>query len=199
MNFLYTVIASPSDKQTAITFGTGAPAAVFVNGSEVARFPQADVNLHRVPVALRGGMNNILVKFFAAGSKRLFFQLGDEEDLTSDEFNNNLWELVDGYQELHDRGISGDSKAPRVVTLTYKSPGANSVAVIGSFNGWSPVNSAMRRNGNGKWEISLHLAPGRYAYRFLVNNNQQVLDPNSAHDEPDGYGGKNSVLLVHKP
>ncbi|MFQ5512226.1 MAG: isoamylase early set domain-containing protein [Candidatus Krumholzibacteriia bacterium] len=199
MNFLYTVIAAAAAKRTVIAFQTGAPAALFVNGAEVAAFPEPDVNVQRVSIDLREGMNNILVKFHATGSNKLFFQLGEEEDLTSDEFSNNLWELVDGYQELHDRGTANTTESQQVVTLTYRDLGANSVAVIGSFNGWSPVNSGMRRAGNGNWEISLHLSPGRYSYRFLVNNDEQVLDPHSAYDEPDGYGGKNSVLVVRKP
>ncbi|MEE9271644.1 MAG: isoamylase early set domain-containing protein, partial [Candidatus Krumholzibacteria bacterium] len=199
MNFLYTVVASPTSKQTVITFAADDPAAIFVNGNELARFPEPESDLRRIPIDLRQGMNNILIKFLASnGSKRLFFQLGEEEDLTSDEFNNNLWELVDGYQEFHDRARTSDGESQEIVTLTYTDASANSVAVIGSFNGWSPVNSTMRRNGGGSWEISLHLTPGRYTYLFLVNNEQQVLDPDSAYDEPDGYGGKNSVLFVRK-
>jgi hypothetical protein len=54
----------------------------------------------------------------------------------------------------------------------------------------------MRRAPGGTWEITLSLRPGKYAYRFLVNNRRQVLDPNCPIEEPDGYGGKNSVIYV---
>jgi len=119
--------------------------------------------------------------------------------MTSDEFNNNLWELVDGYDELRSRRAeSADDKGEtqRRITLTYHDPNANSVAVVGNFNGWSPANSGLHKNKYGDWEINLYLSPGRYAYRFLINNSDEVLDPNSTVQEPDGYGSRNSVLFV---
>jgi 1,4-alpha-glucan branching enzyme len=85
-----------------------------------------------------------------------------------------------------------------VLTLRYTDPNANSVSVIGTFNGWTPENATMRRTGKGSWEITLSLLPGKYAYRFLVNNRKQILDPSCPYEEPDGYGGKNSVIYVMK-
>jgi hypothetical protein len=200
VGYLYTVIKTAGEKKTAVVFASRSPAVLFINGDEVLRVTQEETGVkHRVVVGLKHGMNNILIKLLSSVDKIVFFELGDEDDLTSDEFNNNLWELVDGYQDFYAASLSqheDTSVTPRVVTLTYHGADANSVAVIGSFNGWSPVSSNLRRGKNGGWEISLHLTPGRYAYRFLVNNNHQVLDPKCDTEEPDGYGGKNSVLFV---
>lgn len=199
VGYLHTVIKTASEKRTAVSFASMSPAVIIVNGDEVLRIDGSAVgSWQRVPVTLVEGMNNILIKVVAGESKVLFFQLGDDDDLTSDEFSNNLWELVDGFEEFHQRSQDqlASGTVQRVVTLTYKNMQANSVAVIGSFNGWSPVNSSMRKAKRGQWEISLHLTPGRYAYRFLVNNSEQVLDPKSEQREPDGYGGMNSVLFV---
>jgi len=71
------------------------------------------------------------------------------------------------------------------------------VAVVGSFNGWSPAENPMTKKGD-VWELTLSLLPGKYSYRFLVDQKKQVLDPSSKSTEPDGYGGKNSVLVVNK-
>ena len=152
----------------------------------------------RASVVLQQGVNNVLIKVAARDSKNIFFQLGGPDDLAADEFNNDLWELVDGYAEFiaRSRNEFDPTATSRLVTLSYTSAAANSVAVIGSFNGWSPVDTSMRRSQNGQWEISLHLPPGRYAYRFLINNDEQVLDPLCSIKEPDGYGGMNSVLFV---
>jgi 1,4-alpha-glucan branching enzyme len=68
--------------------------------------------------------------------------------------------------------------------------------VIGTFNGWSPDQSPMRRLESGVWEIVLSLPPGKHSYRFLVNNRVQVVDPMSRTLEPDGFGGENSILFV---
>jgi hypothetical protein len=199
VGYLHTVIETPVEKPTTVWLSSGLPAVVFINGREVIRNETPNPGAPKRAVAtLSRGMNNILIKLADGASQKLFFQLGDEDDLTSDEFNNNLWELVDGFAEFYERSQDqyGDTETPRIITLTYRDTAANSVSVIGSFNGWSPANATMRQSKPGQWEISLHLPPGRYAYRFLVNNNTQVIDPLASLKEPDGYGGLNSVLYV---
>jgi hypothetical protein len=203
VGFLYTVIHSELDRAVTVILGSYVPAALYLNGDEILRTRGAqngtEPSNQRASVLLNEGMNNILIKILSHGTPTLFFQLGEEQDMTSDEFNNNLWELVDGYEELVRRGNdpSGSSEeTQRRVTLTYDNPNANSVAVVGSFNGWSSANSIMRQNKYGEWEINLYLAPGRYAYRFLVDNSEEILDPKSPERESDGYGSQNSVLRV---
>ncbi|UCG51146.1 MAG: hypothetical protein JSW58_13240 [Candidatus Latescibacterota bacterium] len=199
VGFLYTVVKASATRATTLLFRSDTPAILYVNGDEVVRVRDASSYTERVEVLLHEGMNSVLVKTLSHGAPSLFFQLGEKEDLTSDEFNNNLWELVDGYEMFHKRGTESTGQPreiQRPVTLTYNDPDANSVAVIGNFNGWSAANSNLRKNEFGEWEISLILKPGRYVYRFLVNNRSEVLDPSSPQQEPDGYGGWNSVLFV---
>jgi hypothetical protein len=145
-------------------------------------------------------MNNFLIKVVGNRSTRVFFKLGDDENLASDEFNNNLWELVGNFGEFQERTRrieAGETEEfQKLVTLRFSDKSAHSVSVIGSFNGWSPEHSRMHRIPGGPWEITLSLRPGKYAYRFLVNNRKQVLDPRCPIEEPDGYGGKNSVIYV---
>jgi hypothetical protein len=50
--------------------------------------------------------------------------------------------------------------------------------------------------GDGVWSIIKSLAPGRYAYKFVVDRNSWVKDPNALETIDDGYGGDNSVLIV---
>jgi hypothetical protein len=198
VGFLYTVVETAAPRASTAVFESSCPAVLYVNGEPVARTAGGQTR-QRVAVALKGGMNNVLVKAHATAEPSVFFQLGDEEDLMADEFNNNLWELVDGYQELVTRGrdrAREDEKIQRRVTLTFRDPSASSVAVVGSFNGWSPANASLRKNKYGEWEIGLFLAPGRYTYRFVVNDSVELVDPASPYTEPDGYGGQNSVLYV---
>jgi hypothetical protein len=199
VGYLHTVIETSIEKQTTVWLSSGMPAIVFINGREVIRNDRPSLGAPQRAVAkLNRGMNNILIKLADGDAQRLFFQLGDADDLTSDEFNNNLWDLVDGFAEFYEKSQDqyGDTGTSRIVTFTYRDGNANSVSVIGSFNGWSPANATMRQGKPGQWEISLHLPPGRYAYRFLINNNTQIVDPVASLKEPDGYGGQNSVLYV---
>jgi 1,4-alpha-glucan branching enzyme len=85
-----------------------------------------------------------------------------------------------------------------LVTFTYEDPAANAISVVGSFNGWSPETHRLQKTAEGRWELTLSLAPGRYSYRFLIDQKRQVLDPSTAMTEPDGYGGKNSVVVVKR-
>lgn len=199
VNYLYTVIKTEWETSTTISFASATPATLFLNGAETMRILESETGMmKRLDVKLQRGLNNFLLKVVSGDSETIFFQVGNPDDHAADAFNNNLWELVDGYHEFREREttLSTAVEAQKIVTLTFSDPEANTVAVIGTFNGWSPVSSSMRRNAQGRWEISLHLSPGRYAYRFIVNNSQHVVDPTNGLQEPDGYGGINSVLFV---
>jgi hypothetical protein len=202
VGYIYTVIESSQEKPSCPVFlASDAPAALFLNGE---RIMDVKPGPNRIPerrnVKVTRGMNNFLIKIVGNRSTRVFFELGDDEHLASDEFNNNLWELVGNFSEFEERTRrieAGETEeVQKLVTLRFSDPEAHSVSVIGSFNGWSPEQSRMRRAPGGTWEITLSLRPGKYAYRFLVNNRRQILDPNCPIEEPDGYGGKNSVLYV---
>jgi hypothetical protein len=202
VGYMYTVIESSIEKgQCPVYLASNSPAALFLNGERVLDYrPSPDRVPARAEIRILRGMNNFLVKVVGDRSTRVFFKLGDDDNLASDEFNNNLWELVGNYGEFQERSrrmeVGESEDVQKLVTLRYTDTNAHSVSVIGSFNGWSPEHSRMRRIPDGSWEITLSLRPGKYAYRFLVNNRQQVLDPGCPIEEPDGYGGKNSVIYV---
>jgi hypothetical protein len=202
VGYLYTVIESSIEKpQCPVYLASDAPAALFLNDERILDVkPGPDRVPTQTNVKIRRGMNNFLIKVVGNRSTRVFFKLGDDENLASDEFNNNLWELVGNFGEFQERTRrieAGETEEfQKLVTLRFSDKSAHSVSVIGSFNGWSPEHSRMHRIPGGPWEITLSLRPGKYAYRFLVNNRKQVLAPRCPIEEPDGYGGKNSVIYV---
>ena len=82
------------------------------------------------------------------------------------------------------------------VTFTVEAPGAASVYLAGEMNGWNPSAQRMTDDdGDGVFEVTLDLDPGRYAYKFVVDGNWKE-DPNAAEFVDDGFGGKNSVIEV---
>jgi hypothetical protein len=200
VGYIYTVIKSARDIRCPVTLSGTAPARLFINGEMVleANSPSPHASPQKIAF-LKEGLNNILIKVAGNENAKIYLNLGDDESLTSDEFNNNLWELVDGFKNFYERRIQQfevASTTQKIATLRYFSHDAHSVSVIGSFNGWTPDNSSLREVSDGVWEISLHLPPGKYAYRFVVNNGRQVLDPHCPVQEADGYGGHNSVLYI---
>ena len=88
----------------------------------------------------------------------------------------------------------------RVVSTTKKSvkfsldaPTGLNVAVSGSFNSWVP--QAMTKGPDGLWAITLHLVPGAYLYRFLVDAEWQD-DPSNLRKTVDLMHGFCSVCEV---
>ena len=77
-------------------------------------------------------------------------------------------------------------------------PTATRVCVAGSFNGWQPSATPMRRFGfgTGRWTVDLPLKPGRYEYRLVVDGNWTD-DPLGQTFVPNPFGTRNCVLLVN--
>ncbi len=83
------------------------------------------------------------------------------------------------------------------VHFVYYDPRAERVSVIGEFNAWHPDATPMDTVAPGMWHATIPLPPpGRYGYKFLVDNERWLDDPENSEKEADGYGGFNAVLVV---
>jgi chromosome partitioning protein len=89
-------------------------------------------------------------------------------------------------------GVRQFGEAIKFVTLY---PRAKSVQIAGDFNGWQPKKTALNQLQDGKWELALALAPGKYRYRMVVDGQWQQ-DPYNEHSELNPFGEYNSVLEV---
>lgn len=93
-----------------------------------------------------------------------------------------------------DRGVP-EGLAP--VKFVLAAPGAREVAVIGSFNGWNAAGWTMSRDAvSGVWTLTTALPPGSHEYVFLIDGSTTVTDSAAALSADDGFGSRNSVLLV---
>lgn len=82
------------------------------------------------------------------------------------------------------------------IEFVLQMPQATSAAVAGSFNGWDPKRTPLRKEAKGGWKATLWLPPGRYEYRFVVDGNQWLSDPAAKESVPNQFGSTNSVLHV---
>ncbi len=73
---------------------------------------------------------------------------------------------------------------------------ANSVNVAGEFNAWSTSADALTKQADGTWSLEKKLAAGRYMYKFVVNGSDWKQDTDAPDAADDGFGGKNSVMVV---
>jgi len=84
-----------------------------------------------------------------------------------------------------------------VVQFIVMAPRANAVSLVGDFNGWNAAATPMRPTTRaGVWSVTLPLAEGRHLYAYIVNGSQWLADPGAPIASDDGFGHKNSVILV---
>jgi hypothetical protein len=84
---------------------------------------------------------------------------------------------------------------PRKVRFEMDVPKARSVSVVGTFNNWTPGATRLVFIGGRKWIRELNLAPGRYEYRFVVDD-KWMDPPNAKAYVPNPGGGRNAVVEV---
>ena len=105
-------------------------------------------------------------------------------------------------------GTLGDSVASvasairdtlRIVQFMLTAPAASRVAIAGDFNGWDTRGTPLvRDSGNGRWAVTLALAPGRHRYAYVVDDTQWVRDPAGTPAEPNELTPPRSVVIVNR-
>jgi hypothetical protein len=107
---------------------------------------------------------------------------------------------VKTFTDTPDTGFYGSGTAEsgaETITFVLEFPSAQKVAVIGSFNQWSPEGFQMRRDApQAPWQLTLRLPRGQYTYAFLIDDRELVPDPRSLWHQADGFGNLNSTLIV---
>jgi len=105
-------------------------------------------------------------------------------------------------RSLGSPSIDGDT-----VTFRVKVPSARTVQLAGDWprNNWARgdaeegevlVGLMEKSSDKDVWELAVHLGPGRYRYRFLINETEWFLDPENPRVVDDGRGGKANLLIV---
>jgi hypothetical protein len=83
-----------------------------------------------------------------------------------------------------------------VVRFVLDAPDAQSVALVGDFNGWSRTATPLAvADAPGRWTIELTLPSGRHEYAFVVDGEQWVADPGAAAMR-DEFGHESSIVRV---
>ncbi len=84
----------------------------------------------------------------------------------------------------------------RVRDFAFQASAARQVYLVGDFNNWRlDESSKLWDQGKGAWQKRLHLEPGRYRYKFVVDG-KWVADPSNNLAEPNPFGGIDSVIEI---
>jgi len=81
------------------------------------------------------------------------------------------------------------------INFTFYDENADSVCLLGDFNGWNGKKHARRRDNQNIWRISLLLLPGTYGYRFKVDERWEN-DPQNDNVSINCFGTKNNMLHI---
>lgn len=89
-----------------------------------------------------------------------------------------------------------DAQGRHLVTFRLRPPApCERVFLAGDFSGWDPQGIAMTdADGDGVFEVTVPLAPGRHLYKFVLDGQRWVADPENPVTDGSEYG--NSVLFV---
>jgi 1,4-alpha-glucan branching enzyme len=97
------------------------------------------------------------------------------------------------------RRSAGPDRDASMVTVEFCLPdhvGAETVSVVGDFNGWEPALGVMRRDEvTGEFSCTVDVQLGcSYQYRFLLDGERWVNDWKADRYAPNAFGGDDSVL-----
>jgi hypothetical protein len=203
VHYVFTAFTTGS-RESVLRLESNAAATARVNGRLVAR-TAAWGGDDEVEVRFDAGTNFVLLKIHAPGRRpaRVRLEIRDIDGRPLRGVSNALESLLDQYAYLTrtqdtDDGDTRtlDRESMRLVPFTFDAPGAGSVSVVGSFNGWSPTATRMVRREDGRWQAKVRLQPGRFEYKFAVDGSRWIADPSNPEAVDDGFGGRNSVLVV---
>jgi len=80
--------------------------------------------------------------------------------------------------------------------FTFHAPEARKVHIAGNFNAWNVKSAPMKKGRDGTWRIKLKLSPGKYEYRYFVDEAWASNQP-CAELVPNTFGTNNCAMSVH--
>jgi hypothetical protein len=199
---LYTVIDSPRRMKLTWMLQTGNTSSLWINGEQTLSGDELEEESLAGSFWMRKGINSVLIaSCWKNEQDRILFEIMDQNGLPVSGISNRIEEILEEFESIAtdympEKKIEGTTEHLREVTLSLDYPGAGEVGVIGSFNNWESGATPMTRTEQGIWTVTVVLAPGRYAYKFIIDRNTKIVDPAAKITEPDGFGGENSVLIV---
>lgn len=116
--------------------------------------------------------------------------------LTADKGFEGLTPLVFTYRGRNYQ-LPVTAEIRQTFTFRYKPESKpQQLTLFGSFNSWNRNNLPLQdRDGDGVYEITIPLEPGRYEYKFFLDG-AEVIDPENPDKIPNPFGSFNSLITV---
>jgi 1,4-alpha-glucan branching enzyme len=86
---------------------------------------------------------------------------------------------------------------PGGVRFTVLMPGAKTVFLVGSFNGWTKRATPMKIvDGASLWSVDVPLAEGEHTFMYVIDGVRWMTPPQAEDFVIDGFGQTNGVVIV---
>jgi hypothetical protein len=199
---LYTVIDSPRRMKLVWKLETSTTSSLWINDEQILAGDELDDESLSGTLQMRKGINSLLIaSCWTQEQDRILFEILDENGLPVSGISNEIDAILEEFEHISPDKSAKKQGEPskdrlREVTLSLDYPDAADVCVIGTFNNWESGATPMTKSGRGIWTVTVMLAPGRYAYKFIIDRSIKIVDPSARITEPDGFGGENSILIV---
>ncbi len=92
-------------------------------------------------------------------------------------------------------GVKVESEEPGHQQVTFRVPGARTVAIAGEWNDWTPV--VLARVDGERWRADLALSQGTHRFSLVVDGTKWMV-PQGVVTLPDDMGGKVGLLIVEQ-
>jgi hypothetical protein len=137
--------------------------------------------------------------------RKIAYEIGKKLEIYSLNKNISTWrqpQIMDVYPFIRSHKVDAFISECNV-KLSYN-PTGNEISdgidlgIAGSWNDWKIDKSQFFSEGqflNHRWVFFAKFPPGKYLYKFVVNE-QWILDPSNSISETDEHGNTNSVLIV---
>jgi 1,4-alpha-glucan branching enzyme len=79
------------------------------------------------------------------------------------------------------------------VSFELFAPEKQQVSVTGDFTSWDSSGIELKKDKKGYWKTNIVLQPGRYEYKFIVDE-EWWTDPNNDNVVDNGMGSLNSII-----
>jgi 1,4-alpha-glucan branching enzyme len=83
------------------------------------------------------------------------------------------------------------------IQFIVSAPKAKTVALAGSFNGWSLTANQMTPVGSdGLWSVVIPLRQGEHTFMYLIDGKTWLVPPLADDYVTDGFGTTNGIVVV---
>ncbi|MDZ7859749.1 MAG: glycogen-binding domain-containing protein [Candidatus Krumholzibacteriota bacterium] len=197
---LYTIMKLKNKKEAFFHIDTSNKISLWVNSNKI--FSDITPDNTMANIKLSAGKNSILIAAsWDKSPSHISFEITDKSGRPIAGMENTIKGLTLKYANINtgadkNKKSHESSGSPKEILFSLSRKGCSEISVIGSFNSWNPEINPMKQVEDGKWETRIVLSPGKHTYKFLIDNKLRISDPSRVLEEPDGFGKKNSVLVV---